>query len=88
MGEADVFNLELILSSLPFRRPGQMRFVELLTKSGNFNLVGLREKNLKHDDPASWSGDASRVLVQLETDGGFGKAAGVALLLELRQAER
>ena len=30
MGEADVFDLEIGLPPLPFRRPGQMRLVELL----------------------------------------------------------
>jgi hypothetical protein len=31
MGKANVFNLEIRLPSFPFRRPGQMRLVQLLT---------------------------------------------------------
>jgi hypothetical protein len=32
-----------------------VRFVELLTKFGNFDLVRIREKNPQHGDPASRS---------------------------------
>ena len=53
MREANILDLEFFLPGLPLRRPGQMGLVELLTKFGNFDLVGVRKKNLKHGDSAS-----------------------------------
>jgi hypothetical protein len=60
MLETDVFNFEIGLTSLPFRRPGQMHLIKLptklikfgLPKSGNFDLVWVRENGLEHGDPA------------------------------------
>jgi hypothetical protein len=49
--EADVFDLEVKLLPFPFGRPGQMRFVELLPQSGNFNRIGNWKKNIKHGAP-------------------------------------
>lgn len=61
MLETDVFNFEIGLTGLPFRRPGQMHLIKLptklvkfgLTKSGNFDLVWVRKNSLKHVDLAS-----------------------------------
>src|ERR1700733_10743207 len=47
VGEANVFDSKLGLPLFPFRRPGQMRLVELLSQFRNFDLVGIREKNPK-----------------------------------------
>lgn len=72
--KADVFDSEIRLLPFPFRRPGEMRFVELLTKPGDFDLIRMRKQNLKHGDRASCAGDANRDLIQLAIDGGLGKA--------------
>jgi hypothetical protein len=53
--EANILNLEFLLPRLPFLRPGQMRFVELLAQLGNFDLVRNGKNNSKHGDPASLS---------------------------------
>lgn len=53
MREANILKPEFFLPRPPFPRPGQMSFIELLTKFGNFDLVPIRKKNLKHGDPAS-----------------------------------
>ena len=45
MGEANVFDLEIGLLFLPFRRPGQMRFIELLPKLGDLERIGRRKEN-------------------------------------------
>ena len=74
MSKADVLDLEIGLSLFPLRRPGEMRFVELLTKPGNCDLVRMRKKDLKHGDPASCAGDANRGSIQLAMDSGLGKA--------------
>jgi hypothetical protein len=53
--EANVLDLEFLLSCFPFSRPCEMRFVELLTQPGNFDLVRNGKNNSKHGDPASFS---------------------------------
>jgi hypothetical protein len=73
MAEANIRNLEFFLSRLPFLRPGQMGFVELLTKFGNFDLVRLRENNSKHGDPASLSDHGNNL--QLAIDNVLSKTA-------------
>src|SRR6185437_735394 len=45
MGETDVLDLELSLPSFPFRRPGQMRFIELLPKFGDLKRIAGRKEN-------------------------------------------
>jgi hypothetical protein len=52
MGEANILKLEFVLSCLPLRSPSQMSFIELLAKFGDFDLVRMGKKNLKHGDPA------------------------------------
>jgi hypothetical protein len=65
MGEANILNLEFLLPRLPFLRPGQMGFIELLAKFGNFDLVGNRKNNSRHGDPASCQIIANRDCVKL-----------------------
>jgi len=60
VAEADIFYLELSLSLFPRQYPGEMCLVELLTKPGNLDLIGLRKKNLKHGDAASRSDQRGR----------------------------
>ena len=55
MREANILNPEFVLPRLPFLRPGEMGFIELLAKFGNFDLVRDRKNNSRHGDPASWS---------------------------------
>ena len=88
MTEANILNLELLLSSFPFRHPGEMCFIELLTKFGDFDLVRIRENNSKHGDPASYAGDANRGSIQLAMDDSLGKAAPAFLPLEWRADRR
>src|SRR5580658_8385759 len=76
--EANVFDPEFLLSRLPFLRPGQMRFVKLLTQLGNLDLVRNGKNNSKHGDPASWSDHHCQIIAnrndfQLATDGGVSK---------------
>ena len=52
MKEANILDLEFILSRLPFLRPSQMSLIELLAKFGDFDLVWMGKENLKHGDPA------------------------------------
>jgi len=52
MGEANILNLEFVLSCLPLHSPSQMSFIELLAKFRDFDLVRMGKKNLKHGDPA------------------------------------
>ena len=67
--ETDVLNLEIGLAGFPFRRPSQMHLLEMpanfgkfgLTKSRDFDLVGVREDSPEHGDPAFRSGDANRM---------------------------
>jgi hypothetical protein len=74
MAKANILDFEISLSLFPFPGPGQMRLVELLTKSGNLDLVRLREKNLKHGDTASPSATPIASFIELAIDEGFGKA--------------
>jgi hypothetical protein len=54
--EPDIFDLKIGLPVFPFFRPGQMRLVELLPQSRNFDRIGIREKNSEqHGLPASFS---------------------------------
>lgn len=87
MAEADVFNPEIILPSLPLRRPGQVHFIEVpakldefgLTNPGDFDLVGARKNDPEHGDPAS-----RQIIhdpVQLTADNGFSKAARCLLVV-------
>lgn len=48
VGEANVFDSEILLLLFPLLRPGKVRFIELLAQFGNLNLVGIRKKNSKH----------------------------------------
>src|SRR6185437_7797064 len=43
VNEADVLELEFELLPLPFRRPGEMRLVELLPQLRKLDHIGLRE---------------------------------------------
>ena len=52
MKEANILDLEFVLPCLPLRRPGQMSFIELLAKFGDFDLVRMGKEHLKHGDPA------------------------------------
>jgi hypothetical protein len=45
MDETDVFGLEVSLSFFPLFRPCQVRFVEELPQSGDFNRIGRRKEN-------------------------------------------
>jgi hypothetical protein len=49
MGEANVFDLEVSLLFLPFFRPRQMGFVELLPEFGNFERIGRRKQDSEAD---------------------------------------
>src|SRR5215469_9782543 len=47
MNEADVLDHEIELLPLPFRLPGEMRFLGLLAQPRDFDLIGCREDNLQ-----------------------------------------
>jgi hypothetical protein len=73
MGEADVIDFEIGLPSFPFRRPGEMGFVELLAKLGNLDRIGIRKKNPEHGDSDSSQDQCARP-GQIEIPLGFALA--------------
>ena len=73
MGEANILDLEFFLPRLPFLRPGQMGFIELLAKFGNFDLVRDRKNNLDMAIRLHGQIIASRDDVRLAVGNGRGK---------------
>src|SRR5690242_9815607 len=63
VSKTDVLELELGLTPFPFRRPGQMRFIELLPKSGDFERVARRKENAESHRTADHRAISSALLI-------------------------